>query len=106
MVEIVALRQKTWTYLMEDGSEHKKAKGTKKCVIKQKLMFENCKDCLFNNKIAYRSQKRFKSYYHDVYTEKVNKVALISSDEKRIQAFYRATPYLYGTNEMMREKLQ
>ena len=106
MVEIVALRQKTWTYLMEDGSEHKKAKGTKKCVIKQKLMFENYKDCLFNNKIAYRSQKRFKSYYHDVYTEKVNKIALISSNDKRIQTFDRATPYLYGTNEMMREKLQ
>ena len=31
---------------MDDGSNHKKAKGTKKCVIKQKLMFENYKDCL------------------------------------------------------------
>ena len=47
---------------MDDGSNHKKAKGTKKCVIKQKVMFENYKDCLFNNKTAYRSQKRFKSY--------------------------------------------
>ena len=91
---------------MENGSEHKKAKGTKKCVIKQKLMFENHKDRLFNNKIVYRSQKRFKSYYHDVYTEKVIKTALISSDDKRIQTFDRAAPYPYGTNEIMREKLQ
>ena len=29
--ELVALRPKTWVYLMDDGSEHKKAKGTKKC---------------------------------------------------------------------------
>ena len=29
---------------MEDGSEHKKAKGTKKCVIKRELMFKNYKD--------------------------------------------------------------
>ena len=31
IVELVALRPKTWVYLMDDGSEHKKAKGTKKC---------------------------------------------------------------------------
>ena len=34
MTEFVALRAKTRAYLMEDGSEHKKSKGTKKCVIK------------------------------------------------------------------------
>ena len=69
MAEVVVLKQKTYAYLTDDGSDHKKAKGTKKCVIKQKLMFGNYKDCLFNNKTVYRSQKRFKSYYHDVYTE-------------------------------------
>ena len=47
---------------MDDSNDHKKAKGTKKCVIKKKLMFENYKDCLFNNKTGYRSQERFKSY--------------------------------------------
>ena len=49
MVEVVALRPKTWAYLMDGGNEYKKAKGTKKCVIKQKLMFENCKDCLLQH---------------------------------------------------------
>ena len=38
ITEIVALRPKTHVYLIDDGSEHKKTKGTKKCVIKQKLM--------------------------------------------------------------------
>ena len=52
--------------------KNKKAKGTKKCVIKQKPMLENYKDCLFNIKPIYRSQERFKSYYHDMYTEEVN----------------------------------
>ena len=74
MTEVVALRPKTYAYLMDDGSNHKKAKGTKKCVIKQKLMFENYKVCLFNNRTRYRSQEKFKSYYHDVYTEEVNKM--------------------------------
>ena len=59
ITKVVALRPKTYAYLMEDGSDHKKAKGTKKCVIKQKLMLENYKDCLSNNKAIYKSQKRF-----------------------------------------------
>ena len=101
MVEVVALRPKAYAYLMDDGSDHKKAKGTKKCVIKQKLMFENYKDCLFNNKTVYRSQERFKSYYHDVYTEEVNKIALSSNDDKRLQTSDRITTYPYGTSEMM-----
>ena len=47
------VRPKTYAYLTDDGSDNKKAKGTKKCVIKQKLMFENYKDCLFNNKTCF-----------------------------------------------------
>ena len=43
------------------------------CVMKQKLMFENFKYRLFNNKTVYRSQERFRSYYHIMYTEEVNK---------------------------------
>ena len=59
---------------MDDGSNHKKGKGTKKYVIKQKLMFENYKDCVFNNKTVYRPQEKFRSNYHDVFTEKVNRL--------------------------------
>ena len=86
---------------MDDGSNHKKAKGTKKCVIKQKVMFENYKDCLFNNKTVYRSQERFWSYYHVTYTEEVNKIALRSNDDKRLQTPDKITTYPYGTDEMM-----
>ena len=64
-------------------------------------MFENYKDCLFNNKTVYRSQERFKSYYHAVYTEEVNKIALSSNDNKRLQTSDKITTYPYGTSEMM-----
>ena len=50
MTEIFALRPKAYAYLDDDGHEHKKSKSTKRCVIKQKLMFQNVKNCLFNNK--------------------------------------------------------
>ena len=73
MTEFAALRAKAYTYLMEDGSEHKKAKGTKNCVLKREFMFENYKDSLFNDEIILKSQQRFKSDHHKVYTEGVNK---------------------------------
>ena len=48
---------KTYSYLIDDGSEDKKAKGRKKCVIKRKLKFENYKNYLeatqLENKIDY-----------------------------------------------------
>ena len=53
----------------------KNLKEQKKCVIKRELMFENYKDCLINNKIILKSQQRFKSDHHNVYTEEVNKIA-------------------------------
>ena len=68
MKEFCALRAKTYTYLMDDDNEKKKAKGIKMCVIKRRLMFGNYKDLLFNNKTILKSQLRFKRDYH-VYTE-------------------------------------
>ena len=69
---------------MEDGSEYKKAKETKKRVIKCELTFENYKDSLFNDKIILQSQQRFKSDHHKVCTEEVDKIALSSNDNKRL----------------------
>ena len=98
ITEFVALRPKAYTYLGDYGNDHKKSKGTKKSVIKQKLTFQNSKDRLFNNKNFSRSQQRFKSYNHDVYTEEVNKITLSSNDDKRLQTFDRIIAYPYGTN--------
>ena len=86
------------TYLMDEDSENKKAKGVNRCVIKRRLMFENYKDSLLNNKTIMRSQLRLKSDHHNVYTEEVNKIALNSNDDKRLQTFDRVTTYPYGTN--------
>ena len=57
MIKFVGLRAKTYSYLIDDISKDKKAKGTKKLVIKRKLKFENYKNCLEaiqpHNKIEY-----------------------------------------------------
>ena len=49
MTEFVALRTKTYSYLMDDGSKHKRAKGTKKFIIKRKIKFKSYKKCFFEN---------------------------------------------------------
>ena len=98
MKEFCALRAKTYAYLMDDDIENKKAKETKKCIIKRRIMFENYKDSLFNNNTILRLQVRFKSNLHNVYTEEVNKIALNSNDDKRLQTFDKVTTYPYGTN--------
>ena len=98
MKEFVALRPKTYSYLLDEDSEHKKAKGTKKCVIQRRLKFIDYKDCLLNNKIILKSQQRFRSEKNNVYTDKINKIVLSSNDDKRLRTFDKITTYPYGTN--------
>ena len=99
IAEFVAFRPKTYSYLMGDGWSYKKAKGTKKCVIKRKLKFNDYKDCLLNNEIVLKSQQRFKSERHDAYIEETNKIALSSNNDKRMQTFDRITSFPYGYKE-------
>ena len=83
---------------MDDDSENEKAKGTKKCIIKRRIVFQAYKDSSFKNKTILRSQLRFKSDLHIVYTEEVNKIVISNNDDKRLQTFDGVTTYSYGTN--------
>ena len=67
--------------------KRKKAKGTKKCIVKREIAVKTYMDCLFNNEVIIKSQQRFRSDHHRVYTEEVNKIALSSNDNKRLQTF-------------------
>ena len=123
MTKFVVLRAKTYSFLIDEYTDddyeknkivNKKAKGTKKCVIKKErerererarererereILFNNYLDSLFKNKVLYRSQQRFRSDHHKVYTEEVNKIALSSNDDNRIQTFDRLTTYPYESN--------
>ena len=84
MTEFVALRPKLYSYKKLDGSEDKKCKGIKKCVVKKTLTFEDYKTRLFSNSTEYRSQLMFRSAKHEVHTIEVNKVALNRDDDKWI----------------------
>ena len=96
ITEFVALRPKAYLYITNDVIEMKKAKGTKKCVVNKMLRFEDYKKCLFSNGKVLKSQQRFKSENHEVYTENINKIALSCDDDKRIVTSDRITSYPYG----------
>ena len=98
MTEFCALRAKAYAYKLDDDTEMKKAKGTKKCIVKREITFKNYADALFNNEVIIRSQQRFRSYNYKVYTEEVNKIALRSNHDKRIQTYHKVTTFPYETN--------
>ena len=81
--EFVGLRAKLYSYKMLEGEENKKCKGVKKSAVKKSITYEDYKTCLFTGKEQLRKMNVIRSYNHEVYTERVNKVALCSDDDKR-----------------------
>ena len=96
VTEFVTLRPKTYSFLTYNGKEDKKAKGTKKCEIKKMIKFNDYKKCLLNDEVILKSQQRFISKKHDVYTENITKIALNNDDDKRIVSSNKITSYPYG----------
>ena len=95
ITEFVALRPKTYSFLTDDGKEDKKAKGTKKCIIKKMIKFNDYKKCLLDDEVILKSQQRFISKKH-VYTENINKIALSNNDDERIVSSNKISSYPYG----------
>ena len=62
MKEFAGLRAKAYSYLKENNDEDKKARGTKKCVLKRKLNFQDYKNCLeaaqIENEINHLEKKK------------------------------------------------
>ena len=75
MTKCCGLKAKCYSYKLDDDNEEKKAKGTKQCVIKRQLTFDNYVDVLFNNKKTATPQFVFTCYCHQEYTEKITKIA-------------------------------
>ena len=82
--------------MIDDGKEDKKAKGTKQCVIKRMTKFDDYRICLLKDEVILKSQQRFISKKHDVYTENINKIALRNNNDKRIVSSDKITSLPYG----------
>ena len=53
---------------------------------------------MLNDKITLKNQKAFRSDRRKLYTVEINKIALSSNDDKRVQTFGKITTYQRGTN--------
>ena len=62
------------------------------------IKFDDYKNCLLKDKVLLKSQQRFISKKHDVYTEDINKIALSNDNDKRIVSSNKITSYAYGYN--------
>ena len=69
------------------------------CLEKNKIDIDSIKEFIKNKKSILKTQQRFKSERHNVFTEEINKVALSSNDDKRMQSIDLIETYPYGTNK-------
>ena len=128
IAKFVSLSSKAYSYLKDISDEGKKEKGTKKCVVKRKIKFQDYKNCLkasqiintvnyleikgtdvysfkddkkefINNKLLLKSQQRFKCERHNVFAEEINKIALSSNDDERIQSIDFIDTYVHGMSK-------
>ena len=107
ITEFVGLRSKLYAYKMDRYDEQcgdptcdgkncsikscpgyggRKCKGVKKGVVKNEITFEDYKRCLFSGEKQCKSMNTIRHRKHDIYTEKITKIALSADDDKRIVA--------------------
>ena len=106
MTEFVALASKVYAYKCDNDKIDKKVKGVKKCVRDKVLIFQHYLDALLLNKKIRATQQVFKSNYHTITTEEVNKLALSRKDDKRIQSFDGINTYPIGINNNLFNDLE
>ena len=65
------------------------------------IFLKNHKQFIKNNKSKLKTQQRFKSERHNIFTEEINKTALISNDDKRMQSIDSIVTYAYRTSKVL-----
>ena len=87
ITHFVSLRPKLYSYKIEDRNEEtkeKKCKGNKKNVTEKGIKFEDYINCLNNETEEMRTMNIIRSKDHTIYSMKINKIALLANDDKRI----------------------
>ena len=81
--EFIGLRSKMYSYIKDNQTGGKTAKGIKRNVIKNDIKPENYKQTLFNNEQMYHKMKTIRSINHQLGSYEINKVSLSCFDDKR-----------------------
>ena len=78
--EFIGLKPKMYSYLVDDNSEHKKAKGVNKNVDAT-ISQNECKNVFLNKKCLRHLMNRILSKYHEIGTYEINKISLSCFDD-------------------------
>ena len=95
IIEYVGLRPKMYSIVTSDNII-KKAKGVKKYVVKKSIHHEHYKEALFDKKFFHHKMNMLRSYKHQIYGVRVNKLSLSPLDTKRWIADDGITTLAYG----------
>ena len=63
------------------------------------IVLKNHEGFIRSSKLILKTQQRFKSERHNVFTKEINKIALSSNDNKRMQSTDLIETYAYGMNK-------
>ena len=83
---------------MLHGSEDTKCKVVSKNVTKRSTQFDDYRECLFSRKEQHRKMNVIRSDGHEIYTKEINKIALLSNDDKRVIMVEKYTLTYGNTN--------
>ena len=79
--EFIQLKRKMYSYLVDDNSEHKKAKGVNRSVVAT-ISHNEYQDVLLNKKCLRHSMNRIQSKDHRIGTYEIKKISLSCFDDK------------------------
>ena len=68
-------------------------------MVSTESLRENQNEIIKINKLILKTQQRFKSERHNVFTEEINKITLSLNDDKRIQSIDSVKAHAYGTRK-------
>ena len=81
---------------LETAQIERKINYLRKKKIDVDSLKEDEKEFVKNNKLILKTQQRFKSEKHNVFTEEINKIAVSSNDDNRMRSIDSKETYAYG----------
>ncbi|XP_054720146.1 uncharacterized protein LOC129229795 [Uloborus diversus] len=94
--EFVGLRAKMYSIKSEGGNEKKTAKGVARQVVAQKMKHADYLRCLKEGRLTREKMMKIGSDCHQLYTQKLSKIALSPFDDKRYLLEDGIHSYAYG----------
>lgn len=105
ITEFVGLKSKMYSYIKNNNSGGKTAKGIKKSVIKNDIKHENYKQTLFEKKQLHHKMKTIRSQNHIISSSCINKISLSCFDDKRYILEDGIHSYAYGHYRIQQNSL-